>query len=206
MRFSKKNQGFSLVELLGVVSIIGILAAVVLFNVQAGKEKARDTQRLTELQQLEIALRVYKDVNGEYPERGCDLDDQLPWSTQWASAGPCTEDWCFSCEEYIEGLAPDYIHELPKDPKSEYEPNRGFVYTVTKDHQDYKVMVEQTVERNGPINRIGVDEYALLSECGTQYLRCSSAACVIPADKLDHYRLRNNTYAIYSSGIGAQCW
>lgn len=67
MRFLHKNRGFTLVEMLFVVAIIALLASAVIFSVQAGKKKARDTQRVSDLSQLQIAMRLYKDFNDEYP-------------------------------------------------------------------------------------------------------------------------------------------
>lgn len=64
---AKSQRGFTLVEVLVAVGIISVLASVVIFNIQAGKEKARDAQRISDLQQLQVALRLYKDVHGEYP-------------------------------------------------------------------------------------------------------------------------------------------
>lgn len=65
----KKNlqKGFTIVELLIVIVVIGILAALVLNafgNVQA---KARDTQRQTDIRSLATALEVYYNDNGNYP-------------------------------------------------------------------------------------------------------------------------------------------
>jgi prepilin-type N-terminal cleavage/methylation domain-containing protein len=64
---SALTKGFTIVELLIVIVVIGILAALVLNafgNVQA---KARDTQRQTDVRSLATALEVYYNNNGNYP-------------------------------------------------------------------------------------------------------------------------------------------
>lgn len=64
---SALTKGFTIVELLIVIVVIGILAALVLNafgNVQA---KARDTQRQTDVRSLATALEVYYNNNGQYP-------------------------------------------------------------------------------------------------------------------------------------------
>ncbi len=61
------KKGFTLIELLVVIAIIGTLASVVLVSLNAAREKARDTKRLAEMQQVMIALDAYFAENGRYP-------------------------------------------------------------------------------------------------------------------------------------------
>lgn len=79
MRKTNVKRGFTLVEMIVVIAIITLLATVVIFNVQEGKKKARDAQRLSDLQQIQLALRVYKDVHGNYPlyNEGVKIGDSL---------------------------------------------------------------------------------------------------------------------------------
>ena len=65
--FNTSKKGFTLVELLVALSILAIIMAVVLANMSDAKKKARDTQRMSDMQQLAIAFRVYKDFNSAYP-------------------------------------------------------------------------------------------------------------------------------------------
>lgn len=65
---NKRNKAFTLIELLVVVAIIGILSAVVLTNLNSSRQKARDTKRIADVKQLQLALTLYADVNnGKYP-------------------------------------------------------------------------------------------------------------------------------------------
>lgn len=64
---NKKNSGFTLIELLVVVAIIGILAAVVLSSVGAARQKARDAARVQSVHQLQLALELYKNTTGSFP-------------------------------------------------------------------------------------------------------------------------------------------
>lgn len=63
-----KNGGFSLIQLLVVIAIIGVLSSVVLANMSQAKMKARDAQRMSDMENIQLALRLYKDANGAYPE------------------------------------------------------------------------------------------------------------------------------------------
>lgn len=86
----KKIKGFTLIELMVVVSIIGVLAGMVAFNFQQARERTRDVQRKSDLKQIQNALESYKNdqLTAFYPDTG-DLAD----------------------------LTPDYIKKIPLDPK-----------------------------------------------------------------------------------------
>ena len=62
-----KNYGFTLIELLVVISIIGMIVGVSLPNFLGARERARDTKRKAEMQQLKTALRLYYNDYGKYP-------------------------------------------------------------------------------------------------------------------------------------------
>jgi len=61
-------RAFTLIELLIVITIIGILAVALVPRIIGGPAKARDAQRKAALQQISTALELYADDNqGEYP-------------------------------------------------------------------------------------------------------------------------------------------
>lgn len=60
------KQGFTLVELLIVVAIIGILATVVLISLNDARTKARDVRRLADVRQVALALELYYNKVGSY--------------------------------------------------------------------------------------------------------------------------------------------
>jgi general secretion pathway protein G len=69
MKVSKSNQekGFTLLELLIVIVIIGILALLIIPNISSAPKKARDTQRKTDLRAAQKALEEYYVSNQAYP-------------------------------------------------------------------------------------------------------------------------------------------
>jgi prepilin-type N-terminal cleavage/methylation domain-containing protein len=57
-----KNKGFTLIELLVVISIISLLSAIVLTSLNSARARARDTKRITDLKQFQLAmLLLYED-------------------------------------------------------------------------------------------------------------------------------------------------
>ena len=63
----KKNKGFSLIELLVVISIIGILTTVLVMNFMGTRERARDAQKIQNLNSIKNALRMYYNDYQSYP-------------------------------------------------------------------------------------------------------------------------------------------
>lgn len=65
---NKKNFGFTLIELLIVIAIIGLLSSVVFASLNSARKKARDARRLSDINQVQIALEMYYDKNNAYPD------------------------------------------------------------------------------------------------------------------------------------------
>lgn len=64
----KKHKSFTLIEILIVIAIIGILAAVVLALLGgAVRKKAHDAKEITQLKQISTAIEMYKQFNDTYP-------------------------------------------------------------------------------------------------------------------------------------------
>lgn len=63
----KNNKGFSLIELLVVISIIGVLTTVLVMNFVGSRERARDAQKIQNLNSIKSALRMHYNDNQSYP-------------------------------------------------------------------------------------------------------------------------------------------
>lgn len=67
MTLKRKQQGFTIVELLIVIVVIGILAALVITTFTGIQQKARDTERTTDIKAIHGQVEAYYAQNGSYP-------------------------------------------------------------------------------------------------------------------------------------------
>ncbi|MFZ5559663.1 MAG: type II secretion system protein [Patescibacteria group bacterium] len=65
--FKKQERGFTLVELLVVVAIIGLLVGMLVISIKGIKAKARDTQRVADINSYATALGLYHNDYNTYP-------------------------------------------------------------------------------------------------------------------------------------------
>ncbi|MFN3188370.1 MAG: type IV pilin protein [Candidatus Paceibacteria bacterium] len=118
-----RKSGFSLMELLVVVAIIGILAMIVYANFNNARATARDEARKVALKEMQLAIELYKAQEGRYPVAGCGA------GTSFTATG---------CYPYIVGLTPDYISELPRDPSG-----NPYRYRTNTNGSSYKLLTER---------------------------------------------------------------
>lgn len=107
----KKSLGFTLVELLVVISIISLLSSVVYASLNTARAKARDSQRIAALDQIKLALELYYDNHGQYPP--------MPPGVQFGEN--CTEDWLptnVHLDTVLGSLVTEgYLPKLADDPR-----------------------------------------------------------------------------------------
>src|SRR5580698_9295036 len=63
----KKDQGFTIVELLIVIVVIGILALLVITTYSGIQAKARNAKRQTDIQDLQTQIEAFFSQSGYYP-------------------------------------------------------------------------------------------------------------------------------------------
>lgn len=67
MEKERKDKGFTLIELMVVIVIIGILATLLIPRIMERPEEARRIKAKMDIKTLESALKLYKLDNGNYP-------------------------------------------------------------------------------------------------------------------------------------------
>ena len=96
----KNQRGFSLIEIMVVVVILGILAALVVPKIISRPDEARIVKAKQDVLAIQNALDLYKLDNGMYPS----TDQGLMALVEKPTSNPVPHDW------------KSYLKSLPKDP------------------------------------------------------------------------------------------
>ncbi|MDR3255220.1 MAG: type II secretion system major pseudopilin GspG [Synergistaceae bacterium] len=116
-----KRGGFTLVEIMVVVVIIGLLATIVALNVRDSGEEARRTTTRAQISNIEQALELYHLNNGFFPT----TDQGLQALVEKATTPPAPNN-------FPRG---GYMKQLPKDGWK-----RDFIYKCPGDRGEYDII------------------------------------------------------------------
>jgi type II secretion system protein G len=105
--WAQQQRGFTIVELLIVIVIIGILAAITIVAYNGIQTRAKNTQRQSDIVTIAKALEVYYADKGQYPAGSGSTTINASWST--------TAD--ASWQNLVTTMRP-YVSTLPPDPTS----------------------------------------------------------------------------------------
>ncbi len=64
---SFKKTGFTLIEILVVIAIMGVLLSIVMENIGSAQARSRDHKRISDIKSLQLALEQYYDGNNIFP-------------------------------------------------------------------------------------------------------------------------------------------
>src|SRR3990170_251036 len=99
-----KRRGFSLIELLVVITLIALLIGAAAASYTNAQQKGRDGKRKTDLKAIQQALELYFQQNGYYPP-----------SKTYNYASWCTYLSNTAITTVKDALVPTYLTTLPKD-------------------------------------------------------------------------------------------
>lgn len=107
----KQTKGFTFIEMLVVVTLIGILSLIGVANFRVANQKARDGRRQGDLQQIRAALELYRTDVNSYPPTGIIAADQI-----------------------VSPAGTTYMEDIPSDPLDPtytyYYSSDGVTYTL----------------------------------------------------------------------------
>ncbi len=126
-KFSKKfinSKAFTLIEILVVVTIIGILAAIAFVNFNESQKKSRDARRISDIGELVKAVQLYHEKFNAFPDnvlgtesRACYFPYYSGFSATVSLPG-CLAGSGTKAGQTTHGLVDKgIILDLPKDPK-----------------------------------------------------------------------------------------
>jgi general secretion pathway protein G len=152
------KKGFTLVELLIVMVILGILTTIVASSFSSSQEKARDTRRKSDLAAVAKAIEVYFNDKGEYPPSNGGNIDTFSWGDEFSDANGTI-----------------YMIKLPEEKTSA----RSYYYlTEGGQNQTYAIFtrLENDLDKDIPINPIGeAYQYYQGTNCGAGFSGCNYA-------------------------------
>jgi general secretion pathway protein G len=96
----RRSNGFSLIELLIVIAIIGILAAIAIPNLLNAIQRGKQKRTLGDMRSLATAIEAYHVDNGMFPTAACSPG-------LFVTAGPSLDGSSFT------RLSPTYIGQVP---------------------------------------------------------------------------------------------
>ncbi len=117
------NKGFTLIEIMVVVVILGMLAGIIVPRFMGREDEARRTKAVVQIRSLEQALKLYKLDNGQYPG----TDQGIQALVEAPSVGRLAKKWRQG--GYLEK------RRVPKDPW-----DSDFVYISPGLNNDFDLM------------------------------------------------------------------
>ena len=123
-----KTSGFTLIELMVVIAIIGVLASTVLANLSSAQASARDAIRLQDMKAIHTALERFYNDHNMYPDP--------------ANAGVPTTGQIIGVGNEIDDALRPYLDPVPIDPRHDAgtgeAPVAGAVYFYSYDPHHWK--------------------------------------------------------------------
>ena len=144
------KKGFTLVEMLIVVVIIGILASAILPRLQGAQSSARDTARKSDLSQLGTALVAYVNNRGEFP-KGTKSTPSEGAATTPAGKTDALADTTMVPASYIEKALKDVVDlsSLPVDPNRWNTFKGANDVVIDKGQYGYAIMKKNSIDKGG---------------------------------------------------------
>lgn len=169
----KNKKGFTLIEMLIIITILGILSSIITINIRKERARSRDAVRISNLKQFSAGLSLFYDNYGMYPcgdsytpgnpyqvdgASSCPFLDGDGSNSSWSSGTSlppvcvhapnpiCTEDPKYGL--YRSGIISSHQPQDPiQSPAAPYD--YSYLYTATLDRSKY--LLQTRLEENSEL-------------------------------------------------------
>ncbi len=143
MKKIRNRKGFTLIELMVVITILGILAVLILPRITGQTDEARKTATRIQIKNIEQALHLFELDNGFYPSTEQGLDALVKKPTIGRAPN-----------KYREG---GYMSKVPKDPWG-----TPYLYISPGAHGDFDLIsYGADKEKGGESKNADIENWAL---------------------------------------------
>ncbi|GIK84515.1 MAG: hypothetical protein BroJett025_11370 [Patescibacteria group bacterium] len=165
-RKTNKQHGFTMIELLVVIVILGILSVIGLGSFSSSQMKARDSRRKTDLRAISDALEVYYNDFGSYPLSD---GDGTMLGCGAAAAEACTQGTIWQNADNDT----TYMVQIPEDP------NGGRYYYISSDGTYFQIYahLENDQDRDVPLDVNGDPGFYSNPEADSGSNACVTGDC-----------------------------
>jgi general secretion pathway protein G len=134
-------KGFTLVELLVVMAIIGVLATLIVGGFRSSQMRGRDAARKGDLKEITNALEIFYSDYGKYPPASGTQIAGCSYNPATGAGAACI--WGRS--EFTDGKT-TYFKVIPKDPST----GQSYIYKVDSTKKKYQLYahLENTQDKN----------------------------------------------------------
>jgi general secretion pathway protein G len=137
-----RRAAFTLIELLTVIAIIGILAALVIPTVGAVRTQARQAECISNLRQIGVAITAFADAHrGAFPE-----------TSHGAAANLEQISWVYTLKPFLGEV--DEVRVCPLDPRREDRLRLRLSSYVLNDYLDAKTYYDPFGRPSGAVPRL----------------------------------------------------
>jgi len=160
---TNQNKGFTLVELLVVISIIATLAAILFPVLAKAREQSKCTVCQSNMKQISLALSMYiQDYDGAFPVQP--YDSGVPGSgvDNWKDPA-AYPNWARSLEPYIRNA---HIPECPCSMKNS-------ICRSDCDMEVSSISYPLSIFGNGKVFKYGISESAIADSSRTLVFQCA---------------------------------
>jgi prepilin-type N-terminal cleavage/methylation domain-containing protein len=170
-----KHKGFTVVELIIVIVVIGILAGITIIGYGAWRDRTAKTEVMSDLRNAAVAMNNYRNFNNVYPTSLSQAGaDSSPGVTMIRSSDSTTLKYCIQATSNAKTSIVYYINSVSKDPIEgacpalQVDPPTTPIFVADKSY--YSQYYDSTyINIRHPINQPSITSYNI-------YYRTSSSS------------------------------